>query len=271
LSKVRLDTLVYSLGLVNSREKARAMITAGEVKVNGKMMDKPGTMVDENFQCQLDPRKLKYVSRGGFKLEGAINDFGINFQSKVVLDVGASTGGYTDCALQNGATRVFALDVGYGQLDWVLRNDPRVKVFERTNIRYFNPSQLDELVDIITMDVSFISTTLIFPVLNRLMKEDGEIISLIKPQFEAGKEKVGKKGVVRDPAVHREVLLRCIASAKQTGLNCVGISFSPLRGPQGNIEYFIHLKKLLEPLEQITEKVADVVLKAHSILEDKAK
>jgi 23S rRNA (cytidine1920-2'-O)/16S rRNA (cytidine1409-2'-O)-methyltransferase len=161
--------------------------------------------------------------------------------------------------------------VGYGQLDWVLRNDPRVKVFERTNIRYFNPSQLDELVDIITMDVSFISTTLIFPVLNRLMKEDGEIISLIKPQFEAGKEKVGKKGVVRDPAVHREVLLRCIASAKQTGLNCVGISFSPLRGPQGNIEYFIHLKKLLEPLEQITEKVADVVLKAHSILEDKAK
>ena len=185
--------------------------------------------------------------------------------------MGASTGGYTDCALQNGATKVFAVDVGYGQLDWSLRNDPRVVVFERTNIRYFSPDKLGELVDVITMDVSFISTTLIFPVLTHLLKEDGEVISLIKPQFEAGKDKVGKKGVVKDPAVHQEVLLRCIAAAGRAGLNCVGLSYSPIKGPQGNIEYFIHLKKQLEPLEQIIETVAKTVLKAHDLLEGKAK
>lgn len=271
MSKVRLDTLVYSQGLAPSREKAQAMIIAGEVWINGNRMDKPGTKVDENVEIQIQSRRIKYVSRGGFKLEGAIQDFNINFQAKVVLDVGASTGGYTDCALQNGAIKVFAVDVGYGQLDWSLRSDPRVVVFERTNIRYFTPDKLGELVDVITMDVSFISTTLIFPVLAHLLKEDGEVISLIKPQFEAGKEKVGKKGVVKDPAVHREVLLRCIVAAGQSGLNCVGISYSPIKGPEGNIEYFIHLKKQIQPLEQIIETVAEVVLKAHGALEGKAK
>jgi 23S rRNA (cytidine1920-2'-O)/16S rRNA (cytidine1409-2'-O)-methyltransferase len=247
------------------------MIIAGEVWVNGKRIDKPGTKMDENVEVQIQSRRIQYVSRGGFKLEGAIQDFNIDFQAKVLLDVGASTGGYTDCALQNGAAKAFALDVGYGQLDWSLRNDPRVVVIERTNIRNFTPEKLGELVDVITMDVSFISTTLIFPVLTHLLKEDGEVISLIKPQFEAGKDKVGKKGVVKDPAVHQEVLLRCIASAGRSGLNCVGLSYSPIKGPQGNIEYFIHLKKQLEPLEQIIETVAEVVLKAHDVLEGKAK
>jgi 23S rRNA (cytidine1920-2'-O)/16S rRNA (cytidine1409-2'-O)-methyltransferase len=266
-----LDSLVYSQGSVLSREKAQAMIIAGEVWVDGKRIDKPGTKVDENAEIKVQSRRTQYVSRGGFKLEGAIQDFNIDFQAKVVLDVGASTGGYTDCALQNGAIKVFAVDVGYGQLDWSLRSDSRVVVFERTNIRYFTPDKLGELVDVITMDVSFISTTLIFPVLTHLLKEDGEVVSLIKPQFEAGKEKVGKKGVVKDPAVHREVLLRCIDAAGQSGLSCVGISYSPIKGPEGNIEYFIHLKKQLEPLEQILEKVFEVVRKAHVVLEGKAK
>jgi 23S rRNA (cytidine1920-2'-O)/16S rRNA (cytidine1409-2'-O)-methyltransferase len=271
LSKVRLDNLVLNLGLVNSREKARAMIIAGEVKVNGKLIDKPGSLVDENAQCEINPCKAKYVSRGGYKLEGAISDFHINFTGKLVLDVGASTGGYSDCALQNGAAHVIALDVGYGQLDWSLRSDPRVNVLERTNIRHVTPELLGELVDIITMDVSFISTTLIYPILGSLIKDDGEIVVLIKPQFEAGKEKVGKKGVVKDPAVHCEVLERCIDAAGKAGLNCVGISYSPLKGPQGNIEYFIHLKKQLEPLENTSEKIAAIVRKAHSSLGGKTK
>ncbi len=271
MAKVRLDALVYSQGLSSSREKAQAMIIAGEVWVSGTRVDKPGTKVDENAEIVIQSRRIPYVSRGGFKLEGAIRDFKLDFQAKVVLDVGASTGGYTDCALQNGADKVFAVDVGYGQLAWSLRNDPRVVVWERTNIRYFTPDQLGELVDIITMDVSFISTTLIYPVLVNLLKANGEVISLIKPQFEAGKEKVGKKGVVKDPAVHREVLLRCIAVAEQSGLNCVGISHSPIKGPEGNIEYFIHLKKQPGPLAQIVEKVAEVVLNAHNVLEGRAK
>jgi 23S rRNA (cytidine1920-2'-O)/16S rRNA (cytidine1409-2'-O)-methyltransferase len=264
-----LDSLLYTQGLVESREKARAMIIAGEVRVNGTKIDKPGTKVEEKAELMVAPRKAKYVSRGGFKLEAAMHDFAIDFVDKVVLDVGASTGGYTDCALQNGAVKVFALDVGYGQLDWVLRNDPRVVVLERTNVRYFTREELGEQVDIITMDVAFISTRLIYPVLNQLLKDDGEIVCLIKPQFEAGREKVGKKGVVKDPTVHREVLLQCIRAASEVGLNCVGISYSPIKGPQGNIEYFIHLKKQLAPLEHPAEAVEDVVRKAHSVLEVK--
>jgi 23S rRNA (cytidine1920-2'-O)/16S rRNA (cytidine1409-2'-O)-methyltransferase len=266
-----LDSLLYARGLVDSREKARAMIIAGEVRVNGLLVDKPGTRVDETSDFHIEPRRQRYVSRGGFKLEGAIGDFDIDFQKKVVLDVGASTGGYTDCALQNGAAKVFALDVGYGQLDWGLRNDPRVKVIERTNIRYFTPEKLGELVDIVTMDVSFISTRLIYPVLSNLLKEHGEVVSLIKPQFEAGKDKVGKNGVVKDSTVHQDVLRHCIEVAREVGLDCVGISYSPIKGPKGNIEYFIHLKKKLKPLEELDKTVEDVVLKAHSILEGKAR
>lgn len=266
MAKVRLDTLLFTQGLVNSREKARAMIIAGEVLVNGTRVDKPGTRVEESAELHVEPRSMRYVSRGGFKLEGAIKDWHIEFNGQTVLDVGASTGGYTDCALQNGAVRVFALDVGYGQLAWSLRNDPRVRVIERTNIRYFTPAQLGELVDIITVDVSFISTCLIYPVLAAMLKDDGDIICLIKPQFEAGREKVGKKGVVKDPAVHREVLLNCINRAYETGLICVGVTYSHLKGPEGNIEYFLHLKKRLDPLEHMADLVEEAVLKAHATL-----
>ncbi len=270
MEKVRLDTLIFEKGQANSREKARAMILAGEVRVDGQLVDKTGTKVNTDAVIDIQYSRMKYVSRGGFKLEGAIKDFQLDFSGKTVVDVGASTGGYTDCALQNQATKVYAIDVGYGQLDWSLRNDPRVVVLERTNIRYFSLDELGEKVDIITMDVSFISTTLIFPVLKTLLKEDGEIISLIKPQFEAGREKVGKKGVVRDPAVHREVLLRCMAAAEREGLNCVGITYSPITGPKGNIEYFIHLRTDSEALNDMETRVDKLVKQAHIILEDKS-
>ncbi len=268
MEKIRLDNLVFDKGLANSREKARAMILAGEVRVDGKLMDKPGVKVNLEALIDIQSSRMKYVSRGGFKLEGAIKDFQLDFAGKTVVDVGASTGGYTDCALQNQAEKVYAIDVGYGQLDWTLRNDPRVVVRERTNIRYFTLEELGEKVDMITMDVSFISTTLIFPVLKTLLKQDGEIISLIKPQFEAGRDKVGKNGVVKDPAVHREVLLRCIAAAQKEGLNCVGVTYSPITGPKGNIEYFIHLRADGEALLDLEKRVDQVLSQAHILLED---
>lgn len=266
MAKVRLDNLVYSRGLADSREKARAMIIAGEVAMAGETVLKPGTQVDESAEITIELRRPKYVSRGGYKLEGAIKEFGLDFNGKVVLDVGASTGGYSDCALQNGAARVFALDVGYGQLDWNLRNDPRVVVLERTNIRYFDPAQLGGPVDIITMDVSFISTRLIFPVLANMLKDGGEVVSLIKPQFEAGKDKVGKHGVVRDPKVHLEVLRECIESASQTGLGLAAVTFSPIKGPKGNIEYFVYLKKGPAEYDTNADRIEAMVRRAHSTL-----
>ncbi|MEQ8200974.1 MAG: TlyA family RNA methyltransferase [Syntrophomonadaceae bacterium] len=266
MAKVRLDTLVHSRGLTDSREKARAMIIAGEVAVDGELVHKPGSQVDESAELGIKPRRQKYVSRGGYKLEGAARDFGLDFTGKVVLDVGASTGGYSDCALQKGAVRVFALDVGYGQLDWTLRNDPRVVVIERTNIRYFDPARLGGPVDLILMDVSFISTQLIFPVLAGMLREGGEVVSLIKPQFEAGKDKVGKHGVVRDPKVHLQVLHQCIEAAARAGLACAGVTFSPIKGPKGNIEYFIHLKKGAATAGTTTAEIEDTVSKAHRTL-----
>jgi len=267
LAKTRLDNLMMTRGMAPSREKARAMILAGEVKVNGLRVDKPGAGFNEEVDIVVESFGPRYVSRGGLKLEKAIADFDIDFAGKVVLDVGASTGGYTDCALQHGAVKVFALDVGYGQLDWNLRNNPRVVCLERTNIRYFQPEQLGGQVDIITVDVSFISTTLVFPVIKDMLKSDGHIISLIKPQFEAGRNKVGKKGVVRDPEVHREVLINCIASAAKEGLFCIGITYSPITGPQGNIEFFILLnKEELSPDLDIEKTVALVVSEAHQQL-----
>lgn len=263
MAKLRLDILLHKKGLAVSREKARAMILAGEIKVNGIRFDKPGSSVDEEAEIIVEPCSPRYVSRGGFKLEKAIIDFEIDFSRKLVLDVGASTGGYTDCALKNGAKKVYALDVGYGQLDWTLRNDPRVVNIERTNIRYFSLEDLGEKIDIVTMDVSFISTTLVFPVIRELLKDDGVVISLIKPQFEAGREKVGKKGVVRDPAVHRDVLLNCIDYARKEDLYCTAISFSPIKGPKGNMEFFILLKRQAEPDIDIEEVIALTVKKAH--------
>lgn len=264
MAKTRLDNLLLARGMAPSREKAKAIILAGEVKVNGLLVDKPGVSFSDEVQITVESNSPKYVSRGGLKLEKAIEEFAIDFKGRTVLDVGASTGGYTDCALQHGARQVFAVDVGYGQLDWTLRNDPRVVCLEKTNIRYFKPEQLGQEVDIITVDVSFISTALVFPVIKDMLTTDGSIISLIKPQFEAGRNKVGKKGVVRDKDVHREVLLKCIASAASENLNCRGITHSPITGPQGNIEFFIHLRK--EPIApdfDIDKKVAMVVDEAH--------
>ncbi|NLN88036.1 MAG: TlyA family RNA methyltransferase [Syntrophomonadaceae bacterium] len=266
MAKVRLDTLVHHRGLVGSREKARAMIMAGEVTVDGKLVLKPGSPVDDNAEIGIKSRRQKYVSRGGYKLEGAIQDFDLDFTGKVVLDIGASTGGYSDCALQNGAARVFALDVGYGQLDWTLRNDSRVTVIERANIRYFDPAQLGGPVDIITMDVSFISTRLIFPVLTDMLKDGGEVVSLIKPQFEAGKDKVGKHGVVRDARVHLAVLQQCIEAAARAGLGCLGVTFSSIKGPKGNIEYFIYLQKGAQNGGITTDQIEEMVQRANSTL-----
>jgi 23S rRNA (cytidine1920-2'-O)/16S rRNA (cytidine1409-2'-O)-methyltransferase len=267
LGKIRIDTLLVNKGLTPSREKARALILAGEVRVNGNLVDKAGTNVDEDDHIEVKTNSLKYVSRGGLKLEGAIHDFNLDFTGKTVLDVGASTGGYTDCALKHGAVKVLALDVGYGQLDWSLRNDPRVVVIERTNIRYVTAEQLGQLVDIITIDVSFISTSKVFPVIKNFLQNDGQVISLIKPQFEAGKNKVGKKGVVKDPQVHREVLLNCISCAENEGLSISGIAYSHIKGPEGNIEFFLYLKKQGKSLANIPDIVDAIIEKAHNNLE----
>ncbi|WP_054692720.1 TlyA family RNA methyltransferase [Syntrophomonas palmitatica] len=266
MAKIRLDLLLQEKGWASSREKARAFILAGEVAVDGRVIDKAGTLVEENAEIEIRHSGSRYVSRGGLKLEKAIREFGLNFEDKLVLDVGASTGGYTDCALQHGAARVYALDVGYGQLDWSLRNDPRVVCIERTNIRYFTPEELSEKVDIITVDVSFISTALVFPVIQKLIKQDGDIAVLIKPQFEAGKNKVGKKGVVKDVLVHREVLLHSIESARLNGLTCLKLTYSPITGPQGNIEFFLHLRPGDETFGDWEHEVVKVVEEAHKEL-----
>lgn len=261
-----MDVLLHQQGLAPSREKARGMILAGEVSISGKIVDKPGTQVDESETIEIKPARLPYVSRGGIKLEKAIRVFAIDFQDKVVWDVGASTGGYTDCALQHGARKVFALDVGYGQLDWTLRNDPRVINIERTNIRYFDPGQLEELVDIVTIDVAFISTARVFPVIQAGMKNTGQVISLIKPQFEAGRDKIGKKGVVKDKKVHKQVLEDSIKNANQAGLFCINMTWSPIKGPQGNIEYFILLSKEQDNLNDLEKWIENTVEAAHQKL-----
>lgn len=263
MAKIRLDVLIQEKGLAPSREKARAIILAGEVRVNGQCVDKPGTNIDEESEIELLHNGPRYVSRGGFKLEKAITYFKVDFNGKVVLDVGASTGGYTDCALQHGAARVYAVDVGYGQLDWSLRNDQRVVNIERTNIRYFSLEELGETVDIVTVDVSFISTGKVFPVIKDLVKPDGDILVLIKPQFEAGKNKVGKKGVVKDQEVHREVLLECMGAADKVGLGCIDATFSPITGPQGNIEFFLHLKNNQPMNPELPERISSLVEQAH--------
>lgn len=267
MSKVRLDVLVHQRSLAASREKAQAMIQAGQIMVDGQRMDKPGSLVAEEADVQIHGEKLRYVSRGGLKLEKALEFFKVDCQDKVVLDVGASTGGYTDCALQNGAKRVYAVDVGYGQLDWKLRNDPRVISLERTNIRYVSSKELPEMVDIITIDVSFISTALVFPAVTPRLREDGQVICLVKPQFEAGRSKVGKKGVVRDPQVHMEVIEKVVNCAAEVGLCFKGLTFSPIKGPKGNIEYLLRLEPGERDLTlEWQSLVRDVVQDAHQRL-----
>ncbi|NSW84317.1 MAG: TlyA family RNA methyltransferase [Syntrophothermus sp.] len=266
--KSRLDTLVHDRGLAPTREKARALILAGKVVVNGNRVDKPGTKVPVDANIVVLEGGLTYVSRGGLKLEGAIRDFGLSFTGKRVLDVGASTGGFTDCALQHGALSVVALDVGYGQLDWRLRNHERVLVKEKTNIRNFSLEDLGEPVDIVTIDVSFISLGKVLPAVSSLVREGGEIVALVKPQFEAGRDQVGKKGVVRSRETHNHVILKVIESAVGLGLSVRGVTYSPLTGPKGNIEYFLYLVKDGQGQAVSARDIERVVENAHRQLGD---
>lgn len=246
-NKTRLDVLLTERGLLDSRQKAQATIMSGIVFVNGQRVDKVGTAVANDALIEIRGATLPYVSRGGLKLEKAMQTFPLTLTGKICADIGASTGGFTDCMLQNGAKKVYAVDVGYGQLDWKLRNDARVVCMERTNARYLTHEEIPEELDFASVDVSFISLKLIFPALYGLLREGGEIACLIKPQFEAGREKVGKKGVVRDPAVHLEVLEHFLIHAKENRFTVLGITYSPIRGPEGNIEYLGFLRKSEEP------------------------
>ena len=241
--KKRLDVLLVERGLATSREKAKAMIMAGEVLGDNEREGKAGSMFPEEVEIVLKGKPLPYVSRGGLKLEKAMKNFNLTLDGKVCMDVGASTGGFTDCMLQNGAVKVYSVDVGHGQLDWKLRNDPRVVCMERTNIRYVVTEDIEERPSFVSIDVSFISLTKVLLPVRNLMEENGEIAALIKPQFEAGREKVGKKGVVRDPAVHKEVIEMVISYAKSISFGVRHLEFSPIKGPEGNIEYLVHLKK----------------------------
>ena len=247
MSKIRLDQYLCQNGLVQSRERAKALIMSGIVFVNEQKADKAGEMIAPDAKVEVRGHDIGYVSRGGLKLEKAMQVFPMRPDGKVCMDIGASTGGFTDCMLQNGAKKVYAVDVGYGQLDWKLRNDARVVCMERTNARYLTHEEIPEELDFASVDVSFISLKLIFPALYGLLREGGEIACLIKPQFEAGREKVGKKGVVRDPAVHLEVLEHFLIHAKENHFTVLGITYSPIRGPEGNIEYLGFLRKSEEP------------------------
>ncbi len=241
--KERLDVMLVNKGLAASREKAKSIIMSGIVFVEGQREDKAGSMFDEKVQIEVRGGTLKYVSRGGLKLEKAMSHFHVVLDGKVCMDVGSSTGGFTDCMLQNGAVKVYAVDVGHGQLDWKLRNDERVICMERTNIRYVTPDQIGEALDFVSIDVSFISLTKVLGPVKELMSEKGEIVCLIKPQFEAGREKVGKKGVVRDKNVHKEVIHAVMDYARKLGFVLCNLEFSPIKGPEGNIEYLLHLSK----------------------------
>ena len=241
--KERLDVLMVQKGLAPSREKAKALIMSGIVYVDGQKEDKAGSQFEETVCLEVRGSTLRYVSRGGLKLEKAIVHFGLDLTGKTCMDVGASTGGFTDCMLQNGAVKVFSVDVGYGQFDWKLRNDPRVVCMEKTNIRYVTPEQIGQAIDFASIDVSFISLTKVLGPVRELLAEDGQVVCLIKPQFEAGREKVGKKGVVRDKAVHLEVVERVEEFASALGFRILNLEYSPIKGPEGNIEYLLYLQK----------------------------
>lgn len=267
--KERLDVLLVQRGMAASREKAKAMIMAGEILVDGEREDKAGSMFPDTVTITQKGRPLPYVSRGGLKLEKAMTHFGLELTGKICMDVGASTGGFTDCMLQNGAVKVYAVDVGHGQLDWKLRNDERVVCMERTNIRYVTPEDIQEPVQFVSIDVSFISLTKVLLPVRNLMEEGAEMTALIKPQFEAGREKVGKKGVVRDPSIHLEVIQTVISYAKSISFGVRHLEFSPIKGPEGNIEYLVHLVKLPEGTveEKMLVSPEEVVRQAHETLD----
>lgn len=272
--KERLDVLLVKKGLAPSREKAKAVIMAGSVYVDGQKEDKAGSVFDEeSAQIEVRGHALPYVSRGGLKLEKALKVFPITLTDKICMDIGASTGGFTDCMLQNGAAKVYSVDVGYGQLDWKLRQDDRVVCMEKTNFRYMTPEDIPDVLDFASVDVSFISLDKILTPAYALLKEQGEMVALIKPQFEAGREKVGKKGVVRDPKVHEEVISRIVCHADEVSFEVLDLSYSPIRGPEGNIEYLIHLRKNPERtvypdiLAVFEKKIKEIVEEAHQELE----
>ena len=263
-NKERLDVLLVARGLAETRSKAQAIIMSGEVYVDGQKVDKAGADIPLEAEIEVRGSACPYVSRGGLKLEKALRDFGVKPEGYVCSDSGASTGGFTDCLLQQGAAKVFAIDVGYGQLAWKIRSDPRVVVMERTNIRYVTPEQLGEPLDLSVVDVSFISLKIVLPAIRKLLKPTGQVLCLIKPQFEAGKEKVGKKGVVRDPAVHEEVLADFVALAEQLPMAIRNLTFSPVKGPEGNIEFLAHLS--MEPGENHYPPLHELVEQAHAAL-----
>ncbi len=244
--KERLDVLMVSRGLAESREKAKAVIMSGIVYVDGQKEDKAGSTFEETAAIEVRGSTLAYVSRGGLKLEKAMKSFGVELRGKVCMDVGASTGGFTDCMLQNGAVKVYSVDVGHGQLAWKLRNDERVVCMEKTNIRYVTPENIEDRPDFVSIDVSFISLTKVLGPVKALMKEDGQVVCLIKPQFEAGREKVGKKGVVREKSTHLEVIRMVTEFARSIGFEILNLDFSPIKGPEGNIEYLLHLQNRSE-------------------------
>lgn len=265
--KQRLDAELVARGIIQSREQAKAAIMAGQVYVNNQKADKAGESVSADDKIEFRGEKLAYVSRGGLKLEKAMELYGFKLDNKICMDVGASTGGFTDCMLQKGATKVYSIDVGYGQLAWKLRQDERVVNLERTNVRYITNEQVPDIVDFVSIDVSFISLGLVIPVLVPFLSEEAMMVCLVKPQFEAGKDKVGKHGVVRDPATHMEVLERAVGFAKNSGFGIVGLEFSPIKGPQGNIEYLMVLTRKEKELTVSAEEIKALVESSHNELD----
>lgn len=264
-NKIRLDVALVERGLIESRSKAGALIMAGQVYVNDQKTIKAGTLVQPKDRIEIRGEKMPFVSRGGYKLEKAVKSFGFSLKDCVCMDIGASTGGFTDCMLQNGAKKVFAVDVGYGQLAWKLRTDERVVNMERTNFRYLTSEDVGEELDFASVDVSFISLKIILPVLYTLLKDGGTAVCLIKPQFEAGRDKVGKKGVVREPEVHEEVVKTITDFAFQTGFSVLALDFSPIKGPEGNIEYLMYIKKEANNIK-VQTNIAELVRQSHNTL-----
>ena len=266
---MRLDISLQKMGLTSSRQKAKELIKQGHISVNGSICFKPSYLIKDGDDVKIIGETLKYVGRGGLKLEKAIDNFDFDLKDKITMDIGASTGGFTDCMLQNGAKKVYSIDVGYGQLAWKLRNDPRVVNLERTNMRKVTREQVPDEIDFFSVDVSFISLKLILPVARQLMSENAQAVCLIKPQFEAGREKVGKKGVVRDPAVHVEVVRKIFDFCLENGFDVLNLDYSPIKGPEGNIEYLIHLRKSDDPKSYTDVTPEQLVENSHAALDKK--
>lgn len=262
----RLDVELVNRGLLESREKAKAYIMAGSVYIDGQKAFKAGDKVKDGAQLEVRGTPIPFVSRGGLKLDKAIKAFNLSLGGCVCMDIGASTGGFTDCMLQNGASKVYSVDVGYGQLAWKLRCDERVVNIERTNIRYLDPNTISDEIDFISIDVSFISLKLVLPVVNSLLKNGGECVALIKPQFEAGRDDVGKKGVVRDKNIHKKVIAQALQYASDNGLSVLNIDFSPIKGPEGNIEFLMYIRKDADIYNSVDEsKISGTVENAHNM------